>query len=461
MEKPIVVVAAFPADGHSGGPLQISEYLVRRGFVVYFVGGSDYASRASRAGARFVAADKVSTHSGGSGVAPTTPMGTMVRILCDAFVGNVPPQFHAIKACLEDVRREHGSQRRVVIVQEFMFLGLMPFAYGAPLPEGYSKRPPILTLTTTFQSTLSGDIGPFLMGTEPVHDDEGRARIKALNESLAPDAEVLNDYADNIMAPLGVTRKVQPGGWLMDTSLRLFDATLVPHSASMDYPRSDLDPKISFIGGFPLKAVHPDTQYPPFWDVLLSNAALPTKDRKKVIFVTQGTVSFDKNKVIVPALQAMSKRKDVIVVAVLGNKGAELSDELRAQLPPNDNAFITDYLPYDALLAMADVFVFNGGFNGFMHAVMNAVPMVLAGTLGDKAEVSLRAAHAGVGINLKTMWPSADEVGRAVDQILGDQGYKQRALALRDENERLDSLGTIEKMILKWGEDAPSRNEEA
>lgn len=41
-EKPLIVARAFPAGGHSNGLIQISAYLVKRGFKVYFIDGFDF-----------------------------------------------------------------------------------------------------------------------------------------------------------------------------------------------------------------------------------------------------------------------------------------------------------------------------------------------------------------------------------------------------------------------------------
>jgi UDP:flavonoid glycosyltransferase YjiC (YdhE family) len=108
---------------------------------------------------------------------------------------------------------------------------------------------------------------------------------------------------------------------------------------------------------------------------------------------------------------------------------------------------VVDYLPYDALLPLADVFVSNAGYGGFMQSVMNGVPMVLAGTAADKAEVCARAEWAGVAVNLRAQTPGEDAIRAAVETVLGDGRYKKKALEVKEENERLDALARFESII--------------
>ena len=108
---------------------------------------------------------------------------------------------------------------------------------------------------------------------------------------------------------------------------------------------------------------------------------------------------------------------------------------------------VVDYLPYEALLPLTDVFVSNAGYGGFMQSVMNGVPMVLAGTAADKAEVCARAEWAGVAVNLRAQTPGEEAIRAAVETVLGNGRYKKRALEVKEENERLDALARFEGII--------------
>jgi UDP:flavonoid glycosyltransferase YjiC (YdhE family) len=110
---------------------------------------------------------------------------------------------------------------------------------------------------------------------------------------------------------------------------------------------------------------------------------------------------------------------------------------------------VLDYFPYDAILKHADAFVSNSVYGGFTHAVINGVPSVFAGETEEKSEVAQRAGTAGFAINLSTQRPSVQELGRAVDEVLGSGGrYKKTAEELRFENEGMDAIGEIERVIV-------------
>jgi UDP:flavonoid glycosyltransferase YjiC (YdhE family) len=83
--------------------------------------------------------------------------------------------------------------------------------------------------------------------------------------------------------------------------------------------------------------------------------------------------------------------------------------------------------PFTAVMEHVDVYVTNGGFGGVMIALTNGVPVVVAGTTEDKAEVAARIAHRELGIRLRTSTPRAAAVRGAVRTLLDDPGYTERA----------------------------------
>jgi UDP:flavonoid glycosyltransferase YjiC (YdhE family) len=129
---------------------------------------------------------------------------------------------------------------------------------------------------------------------------------------------------------------------------------------------------VRFIGAHPRKEIGADgIVLPEWWGDLLA-----ARDQgKKVVFVSQGTFQLDYNMLLRPTIQAISDRDDCFVIGVLGVKGATLDG---VSIPANTQ--VVDFLPYDAVLPYVDVFVSNAGYGGFLHGVMNGVPMVLAGS---------------------------------------------------------------------------------
>lgn len=49
--------------------------------------------------------------------------------------------------------------------------------------------------------------------------------------------------------------------------------TVLPCSSSLEYPRSNLSPKVRFVGGAPREELDPSTSLPPWWGDLEANKA--------------------------------------------------------------------------------------------------------------------------------------------------------------------------------------------
>ena len=97
-------------------------------------------------------------------------------------------------------------------------------------------------------------------------------------------------------------------------------------------------------------------------------------------------------------------------------------------------------LYYPELLPKTSVMVTNGGYGGVQMALAHGVPLVVAGTSEDKPEVATRVACSGAGMNLKTAAPKPEQVRRAVDVLLHQLRYRERAQALAAEYTRYDAV---------------------
>jgi UDP:flavonoid glycosyltransferase YjiC (YdhE family) len=130
---------------------------------------------------------------------------------------------------------------------------------------------------------------------------------------------------------------------------------------------------------------------------------------------------------------------------VIAATGAEDGpDRLRAALGEVPaNARLGGFLPFDALLPLADVLVTNGGYGGTHIALSHGVPMVVAGEAQDKPEVAARVEWSGTGVNLRTARPDETAIRSAVERVLEEDGFRERARAIRTEIQQHDALGTI------------------
>ncbi|KAK4454834.1 glycosyltransferase [Podospora aff. communis PSN243] len=442
-QKPIIIGAAYPLSGHTGGPLQVAGHLASRGYKVYFITGPYYKDSTEKLGITYVENNYQLNEKYVQERMQIPDLGVRIAEDLKHFFGDAIVISHQLlRYTLELVRAQHPDHT-VVLLHEVMFMGLLPFVHGAPLPKGYTSLPPTINFATHNNPIPDPSLPPFGPGLPYDPTPENKALWKTIYDSLAPMDTLINTHWTSLMRPLGATRPLTGSFWT--TVMTLGDVTVQPTSPSTEYPHPPTSHKFAFIGGLPLKPLSPSYTPPPWFSTLQSNSSLPltSPNRKKVIFLTQGTVSPDYTQLILPGITALSPDPSLLVIATLGQRGASLS--LPFAQPAN--VHIADYLPYDLILSHTDVFVSNGGYNSFMHGVMNGVPMVLAGMDADKGEVAARGEWCGVAVNLRSGTPEGEEIRRAVGRVLAEKRFKERAVELRVENERLGALGRVEGII--------------
>jgi UDP:flavonoid glycosyltransferase YjiC (YdhE family) len=190
---------------------------------------------------------------------------------------------------------------------------------------------------------------------------------------------------------------------------------LQPTVPALEYPCSTLPPQLHFVGA--LLPEPPIADLPGWWSDL--------DDGRPVVVVTQGTVATNAAELIAPALAGLADR-DLWVVA------AGVKDRAALGRVPG-NARLEAFVPFTKLLPRSSALVTNGGYGGVLTALSNGVPVVCAGTTEDKPEVANRVAYAGVGVNLRTNRPSPSTVAAAVDRVLAEPRFRQRAQAMQAE----------------------------
>ncbi|RAK89591.1 MGT family glycosyltransferase [Aspergillus costaricaensis CBS 115574] len=412
--KPLIVIACATITGHTLPLLPHANELTKQGFDVSFIGGPEFETLIRKTGATFYPIEHLYSQESLDYLESIPDRSArIIWGLKRFFIDLTASRMKSLQTVLETLREKHPNREQF---------------------------PKTLTFTTTPLLVTSVDTAPFGSGLAPDSSDDGRARNAALYAAEKIIRDELVDHSNSVYASLGATMKVDQ--WLFDL-WSTHTILLQPCSPSLEYPRSDLSPKVRFIGGTPCRKTDPSTPLPQWWGELETNMHAATP--KKVVFVTQGTVKTYYKNLLIPTIQAFADRPDVMVIGVLGVKGAVLDEDHK--IP--DNAKVIDYLSYDAVLPYVDVFVTNGGYGSFMHGVMNGVPMVLAGTVQDKGEVCMRGEWAGIGINLRTDTPSPETIRGSVERILSDPKYKASSVVIQRENEELDSVSSLRRYILE------------
>jgi UDP:flavonoid glycosyltransferase YjiC (YdhE family) len=84
---------------------------------------------------------------------------------------------------------------------------------------------------------------------------------------------------------------------------------------------------------------------------------------------------------------------------------------------------------------------------GTIQSIMNRVPMVAAGLHEDKNEVCARIGYFGIGVNLQTKTPTANDIFNAVNEVLTTVIYKVNVSNLADDFDKHNSLQEIAEQV--------------
>lgn len=427
-----VVVAASPIYGHFAPMRAIAADLVQRGHQVTVTTGSNYREAVEAVGARFAPLLGAADFDGDDvpalfpEILEVAPGPEFLAFgLQHVFIDPIPDQHRTLQELLAAADGEP-----VVLLHETGFLGAWPALLGVA-----GSRPAAVVGLGVVPLTISSeDTAPFGLGLAPDSSPEGRERNRAANtmvqETLFGSTQ---EHLVKVLANCGATDQAP---FIMDAMSSLPDRFLQLSIPQLDYPRSDLPDSIRYVGALPVGSGR-KSELPKWWDEVAS--------APRVVVVSQGTAAnVDFTELVQPTLDALADL-DVLVIATLG-RDAEAELE---RVPTN--ARVAEYIPFDDLLPHTDVLVSNGGFGGVQQALGHGVPMVLAGQTEDKTEVTARAAWAGAAINLATQRPNAQDVRAAVEKVLAEAAYRERAAELAAEYARHDALTAIHETVLELG----------
>jgi UDP:flavonoid glycosyltransferase YjiC (YdhE family) len=472
MSPPLILYAIPPREGHMRPALQISSHLVSRGLDVTMLGDAKWSPAITAIGAHpspiIGLWGAMEDYTKWGDIIAAQNAEERLRIsLSDGFVRLLPSGLESVRAALTNIWSRLGGGdvlkgRTVVILSDTCFSGTLPIKLGADLPQGYEGvmvKTVGIGLVPRFWAALERP--PWASGLPYDVSEEGITR------NLAAHARKWDEAAEErarwVLGAMNCSKSVDELYGEYDkgeTGFRrpFWDASTVCHDVvfqmglpSFEFPVPNEPAHLKFAGSLPPKPIASDLQYPDWYPEILENSSSSAAKpgRKRIVFVAQGTEVLDHRDLLVPCVKGLAGREDVLVVAVLCQKGATIDKHLSlfegGKLPRN--ARVIDYFPYDAILPHADVFASNSGYGGLTHAVAQAVPVVQAGDVFDKPDIGRRVEYSGLGVFLTNSPPTPEDVAAAVDEVLAQDKYKKRALSLQAESREYDPLQIIEDGI--------------
>lgn len=415
-----LLLGASPLDGHMAPMLTIAEHFVRRGHRVRFFAGDDYADAVARTGAEHLPwpADAHVDHLAVIAEATAaegkrnTGVARFGRNIIREYLSTTAGQYRALQAA---IAAEHTD----AVIVEPMVTGVLALLMQR------EPRPRVVTCGIFPMMVPSVDTAPSLL---PRPGRLGRLRNRAIwwvaQHVLLREPQRVSERVLFDLTGARLDRFFMNYGGLADAQVQL----TVP---GFEYPRSDLAPNLTFVG--PLLGASPrGVALPDWWDDLRGRI---------VVHVAQGTVAdADPEELILPTIRGLAGR-DVLVVVATGRAPVSSLGALRS------NVRVAEFIPYDLLMPVTDVFVTNGGYGGLHYALAHGVPIVVAGDTEDKVETSNRVQWSGVGINLHGGHPTPAAIAAAVDDVLRSPDCRARVRAMQTEIAAAPGVIGVEQIV--------------
>jgi MGT family glycosyltransferase len=401
-----VMITVVPMAGHVGPVSGLVAELVSRAHEVRVYTGSRYRQRFTDLGATVVpwAAAQDFDEDNMGATFPLAKRPGLLRVIAlvkHGFIGTAPGQ-----VC--DLSQELDREPADVLVADSMSFGGVLTAELRGLSWALLN---VLPFNQSFES------GAAAFRVKPAQGALGRLRDRLLRRVYRVISYPFNRAYNQARAEIGLPHDRRPYGSVLFSDWLVL-ATGCP---SLDVPRMDLPDQVHFVGR-----------------VAPAGAGLPSgasegASRRPLVVVTQGTHDVEPADLIEPALEGLADL-EVEVVATSGRRGRT---EVGVATP--GNARVVDLIDFASVLATAAVFVTNGGWGGVLASLAAGVPLVVApGSASDKPEIAARVARSGAGINLRTRRAKPGAVADAVQELLTDPRYRERARQIGSE---LDQLG--------------------
>jgi len=336
--KLLVFVASLPIYAHMEKMAVIAEGLIAHGHDVTFITGSNFKESVERLGATFEPIswkdDLFEPEILAQFMAFTDPREREFFAIDLVFLTRIPVHHVELQNIFTRFQVTYGELKRPILVYDASFLGVGPIVLGAD-----GVRPITIAVSHFPVAIASNDTFPFRSGFPPDTSSQSREIHYAAQTKLDNDPWTMkiNAAVEKAMASAGATNA--PGRF-HDSILTLGDISLHLGIPDFEYPRTDLPPSFEFIGALPTVGLT-DEDLPEWWDEVVAAHALG----KSIVVVTSSTVEFNINETILPALEGLKDRDDILVVATLVNYE---TDAIPYEVPAN--ARVARFIPLNLLL---------------------------------------------------------------------------------------------------------------
>lgn len=164
--------------------------------------------------------------------------------------------------------------------------------------------------------------------------------------------------------------------------------------------------------------------------------------RRRLLLVSAGTVFTREPAYFRSVVQAFEATSWQVVVAT-----GPVDPGSVGPVPPN--VVIRRWVPQQALLERADVFLTHAGMNSALEALSCGVPMVVSPKALDQRYVARRLVELGVAVRAPVRWRGATQVRQLVERAYGDVAMRAVAAGWRDRLSALDNAATAADLLIE------------
>jgi hypothetical protein len=256
-----------------------------------------------------------------------------------ALIDGIPDQQLTLQQVFQDFRGRYGDSKPLISIFDLPYVGHHPILLGAP----GIKPDASIAIGCHPLSLDSNDTFPFYMGKRPHVGPDAKAVHHEANQPEHMDFAT-RDLTEAYWQKMKEVGATEVHDWHVYHALDALPEHLMALGVpEFEFPRSNLRSNIDYFGGLKTKPAPDRHAELPYWwdDVAAAKAA-----GKKIVAVSQGTVGLNLNDLLIPTLDALKHRDDVLVIAT--TVAVEVADVPGLVVPPN--ARVAKFVPYDLLL---------------------------------------------------------------------------------------------------------------
>jgi hypothetical protein len=262
-------------------------------------------------------------------------------------VEGMPTTHETLQQVFSKFRAQHGNDKPLLSFYDLPVTGHLPILLGAP-----GIRPDATFAIACHPISLdSNDTYPMRVDKVPDTGPDARAIHCKAHQDRHNDRHTreldLTWWAK--LRDMGAAQDAYPS--ILHAMASLPDHLMTMGVPEFEWPRTDLRSNIHYFGALKQTRHDDDTlkdvKFPSWWDDVYEAKT----DGKRIVVVSQGTIETNLNDLLLPTLEALKDREDVLVIA----STVIVQPEEVPGWTVRGNARATRFVPYESLLPIVCV----------------------------------------------------------------------------------------------------------